>query len=183
MTLPDRIAATIRAGMAPLTVTAKYRAATTFAVRAAAATAGATSITFNNVPAALTSALAGDTFVIGATTHTVSADVAASGGSLPAVSFTPPLAAAVTAGMQVVLSRTAEHDVSIIPEQVDGYNLQPGIYAGGDWRITVFGLPAGVEPSGSGAHKITWDGRTVIVQPQIGRDPVGAGWIVRAKAG
>ncbi len=182
MSILSVVRGTVRGAISPMGEAATYRIAATFNVRAGTlAASGATTISFSNVPAALTATAPGDTFSAGATTHTVTTAVTSAGGVLAGVTFTPALTVAVQAATQVVISRATDRAVTIIPEQIDGFGLQPGIYAGGDWRITVFGLPDGVEPSGAGGHKVVWGGRSVTVQPEIGRDPAGAGWIVRAK--
>lgn len=182
MTVLADIAARVKRGLSALTVAATYRKSATYNMRAAALTAsGATSINLNNVPADLVATAIGDTCKAGLTTHTVTNAVAASGGTLTGVTFAPALTVSVAAGTQIVLSRAAEHDVTAIVEQVDGYGLVPGIYAGGDYRATIFGLPDGVEPSGSGGDKLIWNGKELTVKEGIGRDPAGAAWIVQAK--
>lgn len=182
MTALADIAARVGRGLSALTTAATYRVTAPYTLRvASAAAAGATSIGFTNVPAALAATAVGDTFLIGATTHTVANIVTASGGALAGVAFTPALAVSVPAGAQVVLNRATDHAVSVIVEQVDGYGLAPGIYAGGDFRATIFGLPTGVVPSGSGSNKLIWSGKELTVKEEIGRDPAGAAWVVRCR--
>ncbi|RJF81886.1 hypothetical protein D3877_17470 [Azospirillum cavernae] len=180
MLTPADIGNAIRDALGGFAGSAVYRVSTTFNVRVAALTAvGATTINFNNVPAALTATAIGDTFPVGATTHTVTNVITTAGGLLTGVTFTPALVTQAASATQVVISRAADHSVRVIMEQVDGYNLIGGLYAGGDYRFTVFDLP--VEPSGSGAHKVIWGGKTLTVQAEISRDQTGAAWIVRAK--
>lgn len=179
MLTPDDIGATIASVLGQWAEPAVYRVAQTFTTRAAALTAaGSTSITLNNLPAGFAPA-AGDTFTVGATTHTVSAPATPAGGSV-AVSFTPALASQVASGMQVVLTRPTDHPVRVIMHQTDGYGLAAGIWAGGDYRFTVFDLPADVEPKAT-AHRIVWRGKVLTVQADVSRDQTGAAWIVRAK--
>jgi len=179
MLTAEDIGATIRDTLGSFAEAATYRVNSTFTVRAAALTpAGSTTITFGNLPAGFTGALAGDTFVVGAGTYTVAAPVTPSGGFVT-VTFAPALAVQVASATQVVLSRATDYPVRVLMEQVDGYMIQVGLYAGGDYRFTVFGLP--IEPSGSGAHKVVWRGKTLSVQAEISRDSTGAAWIVRAK--
>lgn len=181
MTALADVAARVRRGLSALTTAATYRITAPHTLRvASAAAAGATSIGFTNVPAALAATAVGDTFLIGATTHTVTNVVTASGGALAGVAFTPALAASVPAGVQVVLNRATDYAVTIREQQVDGYEIKGGVYGGGDWVIEVFGLPEEVEPSGSGAHRIIWGGRSVTIQKAINRDFTPGPWRVRA---
>lgn len=180
MLTPADIGNAIRDALGAFAESAAYRVTSTFNTRIAATTpAGSTTITLNNLPAGF-APRQGDTFPVGATMHTVTADATPAGGAVT-VTFSPALTAQVSSGVQVVVSRAAEHPVRVIMEQVDGYNIQVGLYAGGDYRFTVFDLPAGVEPSGSGAHKLVWRGKALTVQPEISRNQTGAAWIVRAK--
>lgn len=170
----------IRRGLSPGAVPAVYRRTATVTPRVATATpAGSTSVTLNSLPAGY-APKAGDSFTWGAgVKHTVSADATPAGGSVT-VAFAPALTLPLSAGAQVTMNRSSDHAVKIIPEQLDGVSPSPGIYAGGDWRVIVLGLPDDIEPTSAGDF-LVWDGRTVKVQSGIGRDPAGTGWIVQAR--
>lgn len=181
MLTPEDIGATIRDVLGGFAEDAVYRVTTTFSVRVAALTAaGSTTFNLNNVPAALTATVPGDTFPVGATTHTITNTVTTVGNALSGVTFSPALVSQVASGTQIVISRAADLPVRVLMEQVDGYNVIPGVWAGGDFRFTVFDLPADVEPKSSG-HKIIWRGKTLSVQTEVSRDQTGSGWLVRAK--
>lgn len=181
MLTAENIGATIRDVLGGFAEDAVYRVTSTFNVRAAALTAaGSTTISFNNVPATLAATAAGDTFLIGATTHTITNAVTMAGGALVGVTFAPALAVQVASGTQIVITRADDHPVRVLMEQVDGYDVVPGVWAGGDYRFTVFDLPVDLEPKGS-AHRVVWRGKVLTVQADVSRDQTGAAWLVRAK--
>lgn len=182
MTTPAAIARTVEAAFKPLAEPAVYRIANTFTPRVATtAPAGSTSATLNTLPAGF-SPKAGDTFVWSSTgtTHTITADATPAGGSV-GVTFTPALTVPLTAGASLTVNRTVDHPVRAVVVQVDGYSLMSGIYAGGDFRARILDLPPGVEPSGSGTHRILWNGKTLTVRSGIGADPSRTVWIVQAR--
>jgi len=168
-----------RRHVAKLLTPATYRVTGSALVRAgAAASAGATSMTFNAVPASYPATTPGDTFQIGTTKHTITNTVAAAGGTMAGVTFTPALAANVLANQQITVATATVYSVGIIAKQMDGETLLSSVYAGGDWQVMVFDLPIEPKPG----HRIEWQGRTVILASGIGRDEAGAAWTVQAKA-
>lgn len=178
MSIRDAIRRSITSTIPELAEAATYRVVTTYSCRAASsAPIGATSMTLNTLPAGFT-ATTGDTFPIGATTYTITANATPSGGTV-VITFSPALVSAVSSSQAVTVARSSDHEVRAIARQVDGYGIQPGTYVGGDYRFTVFDLPDTVSPRPG--HKITLRGLAMTIQPEIGRDALGAAWVLRAR--
>lgn len=180
MSLLSDHAARLQRALVPLADSATYRGTEIIGVRAAALTAiGATSITFNTVPAAFTATQPGDTFRPASTTYTITNAVSNVGGVLTGVTFSPALTAQIAINTQINITRTTDHPIKAFVEQIDGLVIMGSVYAGGDFRVTIFNLP--IEPTATQGHKIIWKGKTLTVASGIGRDPAGAAWIVQAK--
>jgi hypothetical protein len=106
---------------------------------AGAATPGATSLSFVDVPDHLDQTMAGDQLLIGASTHTIAAAMAAANGSLGPVPFTPALGQPVPARTQLTLRRE-------VIQTVKGLERPNAVEAGTsdlvetrDWRFMLVG--------------------------------------------
>lgn len=181
--LPGLHAGLLRRSLAPAMMPALYRVVTaTAGLRVAEAAArGDSTISLTGAPLDYATA-AGDTFSQGATVHTISAAVELEDGILADVPFGPALGAAMPLGTALAIQRSSDLPVQIIARQLDGSELLGSgtLWAGGDFRITVFGLPADFIPIGDGAHRIIWGNNNLRVKRGIGHDPVAAGWTVQA---
>jgi len=156
-----------------------YRQLATYQVRASAgAVAGASSIAFTNLPSGLTGVLAGDTFKIGSTVHTIAADVPAAAGSISGIAFAPNLAQAVNAASVIELKRTAAVTCKGFDEQIDTTRQTSSHIQQGDWKIMILAESLSVTPK-MGDQVTTRDGRVVTVK-NVGSDPAKATWTLQA---
>lgn len=172
------LARTVNRALGPTLFDLTYRQLATFQVRAAAAASGAGTITFNSVPSGLAGVEIGDTFKVGATTHTTTNAVAAAAGSIAGVTFTPVLAQSVSTSAVIELKRSAAVTCKGFDEQIDTSQQTGTKVEAGDWRVLVLAESLSVTPK-AGDQIVTRDGRTVTVK-NVGSDPAKATWTLLA---
>lgn len=157
--------------------TLTYRATTLYNAKAASsAAANATSITLGTLPAGLTATAVGDKFAGGL--HTITNAVAASGGTISGVTFTPPLAGAISAGTVVSLTRSADVACRGWIEWGDvSRPMAAPLLKQKDVIVTILVDSLPVTPEIGG--RVVEGSRSFLID-NVGRDPAGAAWILKA---
>lgn len=163
----------IQGALAPLGSPMAIRRAETIQCKVAAPAAiGATAIMLT-VPAGITGLLAGDTFALGGTaTKTVTTDAAASVGTV-AVTFSPPLTAAIAAGALVQVNRSVTHACSGWVEGLDLARVQNTLIGVSDTSLCVLADGLVIDPKAGDV--VTAAGRSYTIK-SAARDGIGAVW-------
>ncbi len=172
----------IQKGLRPMAGTLSYRTTSLLNARAPeGAIVGATSLTLGTLPAGLTRIAIGDQFAGGL--YTFTGAVAATAGTITAAPFTPALVTPLTAGAPVAVMRNNDIDCLGWVEWLDSSTETAPNVKQGDARITILAdtlLLLGVPFQPKDNAKIVENGKVWNIE-NVGRDPVGAGWVLQVK--